>query len=110
MHFPQATRTDITASGLLVQEAILMFAALAAAAILGVLEGRPFGIYGLPGAAAFGARFWQGIVWGLAMITAMILLIRLLGGFSFGELALARPDALGLCGAVGAGVSLRRFL
>jgi membrane protease YdiL (CAAX protease family) len=65
-----------------------MLAAFAAAAILGVLEGRPFGVYGLPATAAFGARFWQGIVWGLAMITGMILLIRLLGGYSFGELAL----------------------
>ena len=65
-----------------------MFAALAAAAILGVLEGRPFGRYGLPATAAFGARFWQGIVWGLGMIAAMILLIRLLGGYSFGQLAL----------------------
>jgi membrane protease YdiL (CAAX protease family) len=88
LHLPLASRTDITASGLLVQEAILMYAALAAAAILGLLEGRPFGIYGLPGKGAFGTRFWQGIVWGLTMIAAMILLIRLLGGFSFGEVAL----------------------
>ena len=88
LHFPMASRVDITATGLLVQEAILMYAAFGAAAILRLLERRPFGIYGLPGTAAFGARFWQGIVWGLAMITAMILLIRLLGGFSFGEVAL----------------------
>ena len=88
LHLPLATRTEITALGLLVQEAIPMFAAFAAAAILGVLEGRPFGIYGLPATAAFRARFWQGIAWGLAMITGMILLIRLLGGFSFGGLAL----------------------
>jgi len=88
LHLPLTTHIDINATGLLVQEAILMFAALVAAAILGALEGRPFGAYGLPAAAAFRARFWQGIVWGLAMITGMILLIWLLGGFSFGELAL----------------------
>ena len=65
-----------------------MIAAMAAAAILGRLEGRPFGVYGLParklsvrasGRASFGES---------SMITAMIFLIRLLGGFSFGELAL----------------------
>ncbi len=89
MHFPMPSRTDLTAPGLLVQEAILMYAALAAAAIMGLLERRPFGTYGLPGTAAFGARFWQGIVWGLGMITAMILMILLLGGFSFGGLALS---------------------
>ena len=88
LHLPLATRTEITALGLLVQEAIPLFAAFAAAAIVGVLEGRPFGTYGLPSADAFRARFCQGIVWGLSMITAMILLIRLLGGYSFGELAL----------------------
>lgn len=92
LHLPFATHIDITAPGLLVQEGILMFAAFAAAAILGVLERRPFGAYGLPAAAAFRARFRQGIVWGLAMITGMILLIRLLGGFSFGEVALRGPE------------------
>jgi len=91
LNLPQVSRTNIGALGLLVQEAVMMIAALAAAAILGVLEGRPFGIYGLPGASAFRARFWQGTLWGVAMITGTILLIRLLGGFSFGELALRGP-------------------
>jgi len=88
LHLPQVSRTDPTAGGLFAQEAILMFAAFAAAAILSLLEGRPFGAYGLPGAVAFGVRFWQGAIWGIAMIAGMILLIRLLGGFSFGGLAL----------------------
>lgn len=92
MHFPMVSRTDLSAPGLLVQEAILMYAALAAAAIMGLLERRPFGTYGLPGTSAFGARFWQGILWGLGMITAMILLIRLVGGFSFGNMALSGPE------------------
>ena len=96
LHLPQVTRTSINASGLLVQEAVMMIAALAAAAILGALEGRPFAAYGLPpGAAAFGARFRQGIAWGFVMITGMILLIRLLGGFSFGELGLRGPALWG---------------
>ncbi len=93
VHFPHVTSTHITASGLLVQEAVMMLAAFAAAAILGALEGRPFGTFGLPGVAAFGRRFWQGSAWGLAMIAGIILLIRLLGGFSIGELAL-RGQAL----------------
>jgi len=88
LHLPVATPTTITASGLLVQEVILLSAALAAAVILGVLEGRALAVYGLPGAASFGPRFWQGFVWGLVMVSGMIFLIRLLGGYSFGELAL----------------------
>ena len=75
LHLPQATRTNMTAPAMLVEEAILVIAALAAAAILAVLEGRPFGVYGLPSATAFRARFWQGIVWGFVVITGIILLI-----------------------------------
>jgi hypothetical protein len=45
----------------------------------------------LPAAGAFGARFWQGAAWGISMITAVILLLRAFGGFSFGELALQGP-------------------
>jgi uncharacterized protein len=88
LRLPKASPADINAAGLLVQEAAMTIAAFAAAAVMGLLEGRALGTYGLPGADAFGRRFWQGIVWGLAMITGMILLIRLLGGFTFGELAL----------------------
>ena len=86
---PQATQANPTPFGLVVQEGIGMIAALLAAFVLGLLEGRPFGVYGLPRAEAFGARFRQGLVWGLAMITTMILLIRAFGGYSFGERALA---------------------
>ena len=86
---PQATQTNLSPSGLLVKEGIGVIAALLAAFVLSLLEGRPFGVYGLPGTEAFGARFRQGLVWGLAMISMMILLIRAFGGYSFGERALA---------------------
>src|SRR6185437_9321468 len=75
LHLPQVTRTEMTARGLLVQECIGMLAAFAAAAILGLVEGRDFGIYGLPAEGAFRKTFWTGVVWGIAMITAMIMLI-----------------------------------
>jgi membrane protease YdiL (CAAX protease family) len=95
LHLPIVTHTVVTASGLLVQEIILLSAAFVPAAILGVLEGRGFGDYGLPGTVAFMRHFWLGVVWGLMMISGMIFLIRLMGGFSFGELALRGPA---LCG------------
>jgi membrane protease YdiL (CAAX protease family) len=88
LHLPQVTRTQMTPAALVLQEGMGVLAAMAAAAIMGQIEGRQFGVYGLPGSDAFGARFWQGVVWGIVMITAAILLIRLLGGFSFGDLAL----------------------
>jgi membrane protease YdiL (CAAX protease family) len=95
LHLPITTSTEITATALLVHEIIALSAALAAAAILGVLESRGLGDFGLPGSAAFGPRFWQGFVWGLVMISGMILLIRLFGGFSFGDLALRGPELWG---------------
>ena len=88
LHVGLILRTSITPFGLTVRESVGLFAALGAGAIMGLLESRQFGTYGLPRAAAFKARFWQGVVWGLAMITGVILFIRLLGGFSFGEMAL----------------------
>jgi membrane protease YdiL (CAAX protease family) len=95
LHLPTVSYTNITATGLLVQEVILLCAAFAAAAILGALESRGFGDYGLPGTSMLGRRFWQGFFWGLVMISAMILLIRLLGGFSFGGVALRGPELWG---------------
>ncbi len=89
LRLPQIGRTGITASSLLVQEASGVLAVFVAAGIMAMLEARPFGVYGLPRAGAFGARLWQGALWGLAMITTVILLIRAFGGFSFGTPALA---------------------
>ena len=88
LRLPQFNRTGLTAISLLLQETIGIIAVFAAAAIMAMLEARPFGGYGLPRAAAFGARFWQGAAWGIAMITGTMFLIRMFGGFSFGELAL----------------------
>jgi len=95
LHFPLPPGTGLTATSVLVQEGVGMIAALAAAAIMGLLESRPFGGYGLPRAVAFRARFWQGATWGIAMIAGILSLIRAFGGFSFGELALRGPALWG---------------
>ncbi len=95
LHLPQVSRSGFTATSMLIQEAVGILATFAAAAIMGMFEGRPFGGYGLPRNAAFGARFWQGAVWGIAMIAAIVFLIRAFGGFSFGELALRGPQLWG---------------
>jgi CAAX protease family protein len=93
LHVPMPTRANLTPVTMFAVEGTELCAALAAAAIMSLAEGRPFGVYGLPRAGVFGARFWQGVAWGLAMITAIIFLIRAFGGFSFEVLALAARDA-----------------
>jgi membrane protease YdiL (CAAX protease family) len=88
LHWPQFASTNVSPGGVIVQDGGAFLSALLATAIMGLLESRPFGVYGLPRAGVFGARFWQGAAWGISMITATMLLIRAFGGFSFGELAL----------------------
>ena len=61
---------------------------LVATIVMAKIEKRSLSDYGLPIRDAFGRFFWQGVTWGLAAITCLMLLIRALGGFSFGSLAL----------------------
>jgi membrane protease YdiL (CAAX protease family) len=88
LHLPRFSGGDITPAPLLTQELFSLLIAIAPAAILARLESRPFGAYGLPRVGAFGPGFWQGAVWGIGMMTALIGLIRILGGLAFGGLAL----------------------
>jgi len=95
LHLPQISRSGLTATSMLFQETLGICATFLAAGIMSMLEDRRFGSYGLPRADAFGAKFWQGAVWGIAMIAAIIALIRAFGGFTFGELALQGPALWG---------------
>jgi len=78
----------ITPSYLLLVEiarfAVLMFAAF----LMSRMEHRAVGSYGLPLESAFGKRFWQGFLVGLCEMSALIGLIAVFGGYSFGSLAL----------------------
>lgn len=94
LHLPVPTGGGrITPGAIFTQECILLTATVAGTLIMSLLEQRPFGSYGLPLADAFGAKFWQGILWGIAMISAALLLIYAFGGFSFGEPALHGVEA-----------------
>lgn len=75
-------------SGFLVAECLLAAAAILPAIVLCRLENRPFGIYGLPRQEAFAKGFWSGVIWGFAAFTILLLIMRTLGVFSFGPLAL----------------------
>jgi uncharacterized protein len=68
---------------------------LIATIVMAKIETRSLSDYGLPIRDAFGRCFWQGVTWGLAAITGLILLIYALGGFSFGSLALTPAGMAG---------------
>lgn len=94
---------SITPAVLATQEGLAALCAIAAAFILGGLERRHFGDYGAPPAQALGKNFWLGALWGIAAMSALMLVIRALGGYSFGTVDLSRGDvaryALGWAGA-----------
>lgn len=71
------------------------FAAVAIpAVVMGWVEKRPFGDYGLPGRGAFGKSFWLGVGWGAAAISLLMLAIGGAGDFSLGTVALHGPRLL----------------
>ena len=85
-----------TSGALFVQEVAMALSAIIATLVMGALERRRFGEYGMPLDRpldrAWGARFWQGALWGLAHVTVLMLLIRAFGDFSFGTLAIHGPQ------------------
>lgn len=79
-------RLEVAAA--LVAEMQLVLSLLVAVLVMGKIERRSLGDYGLPGCGAFGKHFCQGLAWGIAAVTAVMLLIFVAGGYSFGSLAL----------------------
>src|SRR5260370_24842454 len=69
---------------------------LGAALIMAQIEGRPPGVYGLPLSGAFGKLFWQGCLFGLVEVSALIGLIAAFGGDSFCDAALHGKELLRL--------------
>lgn len=72
----------------LLEECLLLVAAVLPALFLSKLEGRRFGTYGLPAHSAFGKQFWLGVIWGLAAITLLLAVMRGAGIFHFGDVVL----------------------
>jgi membrane protease YdiL (CAAX protease family) len=72
----------VTPSLLLLSEGITASAALLTALVMTRIEKRSFAEYGLPGAAAFGRRFWEGAAFGFVLISVLMGLIAALHGYS----------------------------
>src|ERR1700687_3078078 len=65
-----------------------------AALIMARIEHRTAAGYGIPAKGAFGKLFWQGWLFGLAAICALVGLIAAFGGYACGSLALHGTDLL----------------
>jgi uncharacterized protein len=66
----------------------LFTAAAGSAFVMSRIEGRPWGSYGLPGRIAFGTHFWAGVIWGFFWLSALMLIMRAVGAFEFGGIAI----------------------
>ena len=73
---------------LLASEFCLFLAAVIPAFVMGRIEKRPFGDYGLPAQGALGKLFWVGTIWGILAITVLLGSMRGVHVFYFGHLAL----------------------
>ena len=76
----------------LVREVTDFLIFLLASWIMGRMERRTISDYGLPWRKSFRLQFWQGVLLGFGSITALLLVMRLLGVFYFGRVALHGSD------------------
>jgi uncharacterized protein len=69
-------------------KAIMAFFVVLATWIVSRMEKRRLDNYGLPLSQTFGRRFWEGCIWGFAMLSAIVLLLRATGHFQIDSVAL----------------------
>jgi len=70
-------------------KAVAVFFVLLATWITSRKEKRPLDDYGIPLRQALGRRFWEGSVWGFAMLSAILLILHISGHFRIDSVALA---------------------
>ena len=75
-------------------ESILLFGLVVATAVMALIEKRTYADYYLPMNQFLGKRFWQGVPYGFAMLSLLLVLIAAFRGFSLGGMALSGADAL----------------
>jgi hypothetical protein len=75
-------------------KAVATFSVALATWMIARRENRSLDDYGLPPGQAFGKRFWEGTVWGFAMLSAIVLILRVSGHFQFDSTALAGSSIL----------------
>ncbi len=73
---------------------LMVFFVALATWIVSRMERRPLDDYGIPLRQTFGKRFWEGAVWGFAMLSAILLLLNVTGHFRIDSTALTGSAVL----------------
>jgi membrane protease YdiL (CAAX protease family) len=81
--------TVFSVRGELPLKALFAFCVTLGTWIVSRMEKRPLGDYGIPPLGIFGLRFWEGCLWGFAMLSAILLILYLSGHFQIDSVALA---------------------
>jgi len=103
----------LTVQSELPTKAVSVFFVFLATWVVSRIEKRSLDDYGIPLRQSFGKRFWEGAVWGFAMLSAIVLLVRVSGHFRIDSVALSGSAIFrwGLAwGATFLGVSLTEEL
>lgn len=75
-------------------KAMMAFFVALATWIVSRMGKRPLSDYGIPPRGIFGLRFWEGALWGFAMLSAILLVLRVSGHFQIDSVALAGRELL----------------
>ena len=86
--FGRTASRDFRIGNELPAKAIAAFCVLLATWIVSRMEKRPLADYGAPPRQALGIRFWEGLLWGFAMLSAIVLVVRATGHFQIDSAAL----------------------
>ena len=87
IHVPHSTA--LTPGRAILNETVTLVGLFITTAIFARAERRSFGEYGLPFRRAFGAKFQEGLIWGFAAMSAVLLALRTTGNFYFGAISLS---------------------
>jgi uncharacterized protein len=87
-------RNEMTGSLLIFDEGFTLLPLLISAFLMSLIERRTFADYYLPPCEAFGKRFWQGIPYGLAMLSLLMGAIAAFHGFSIEGFAITAGAAV----------------
>jgi len=77
-----------TIQGDLSSKSVAAFCVLLATWLVARLQKRSMADYGIPLRKALGGRFWEGALWGFAMLSALLLLLHAFGQFQINSVAL----------------------
>jgi CAAX protease family protein len=83
-------------------KAVTAFSALLATWVVSRMEKRPLADYGIPPRKALGIGFWEGLVWGFALLSALLLILRATGHFEIESVSLTGGTAFRYAVAWGA--------